>query len=103
MSALGDRLRRRAVDPGSFLGWAQGAGYLDPLDRCSDRDLDGIVAEYRNSVGRLGGGRAGQDPAAAAVRKAFVEVLAGRAARRRAVLDAFPPPAHLAPIIGGRP
>jgi hypothetical protein len=103
MSALADRLRRRGVDPGPLVAWAVGAGYVGPLDGLTDHTLDGLVASYRDAVGAPAGGQRGQDSAADAVRKAFVEVMAERATRHRRVLDAFPMPPCLAPITGGRP
>ena len=52
MSALGDRLRARGIDnPGGFIAWCLGVGYRDPLEACSDRDLDARVHEYRLLVG----------------------------------------------------
>jgi len=94
VSALADRLRRRGADPGTFVGWAVGVGYVGPLDGLSDHTLDGLVADYRDAVGGRGAGRVGPDPAVAAVRKAVVEAVAKRVVQRRAVLDA---------LLGGRP
>jgi hypothetical protein len=36
----------------AFLAWAQQAGYLDPMDRHSDRDLAGRVAEFATAADR---------------------------------------------------
>jgi hypothetical protein len=50
----------------------------------------------------LGALRLDPDPVTAAVHQVLGEALAERAGRRRAILDAFPTPDYLAPIVGGR-
>jgi uncharacterized protein YjiS (DUF1127 family) len=57
MSALDGRLRARGVDPAAFrvwaqpAAWAQAAGYRASLERLDDRELDGLIATYRQTVG----------------------------------------------------
>jgi hypothetical protein len=60
----------------------------------------GVTADGAASL--LGALRLDPDPVTAAVRQVLGEALAARAARRGSVLDAFPTPGYLAPIVGGR-
>jgi hypothetical protein len=55
--ACGSRAARRLAELGvagpalqAFLAWRQRAGYLDSLDRYSDRDLAGRVAEFVSAL-----------------------------------------------------
>lgn len=60
--SLADRLRTRGINnPGGFLAWAVGAGHHGPLDGILDRDLDVLVAEYRQAIG-LSAPRRRMDP-----------------------------------------
>lgn len=55
--SLADRLQARGVDPTAFCAWAQPAAWAQaagvgaPLEHLDDRELDGLIATYRQAVG----------------------------------------------------